>query len=93
MLYGKPLIQYTIETALQSNLSYVIVSTDDEDIAAISTALGIKVPFIRPAEFASDNAESIDVAIHALQFMQEKNDINLLHFQTKYLYDITFYEN
>ena len=76
MLFGKPLIQYTIETALQSNLSYVIVSTDDEDIAAISAALGIKVPFIRPAEFASDNAESIDVAIHALQFMQEKKDIN-----------------
>ena len=72
ILSGKPLIQYTIETALLSNLSDVIVSTDDENIAAISRALGIKVPFIRPAEFASDNAESIDVAIHALEFMQEK---------------------
>jgi len=70
MLSDKPLIQYTIETALQSNLSDVIVSTDDENIAAISRALGIKVPFIRPTEFASDNAESIDVAIHALNFME-----------------------
>jgi len=70
MLSDKPLIQYTIETALQSNLSDVIVSTDDENIAAISKALGIKVPFIRPSEFASDNAESIDVAIHALNFME-----------------------
>jgi CMP-N,N'-diacetyllegionaminic acid synthase len=72
-LSDKPLIQYTIETALQSNLSDVIVSTDNENIAAISSALGIKVPFIRPAEFASDNAESIDVAIHALNFMQKEN--------------------
>jgi CMP-N,N'-diacetyllegionaminic acid synthase len=70
MLSDKPLIQYTIETALHSNLSDVIVSTDDENIAAVSRALGIKVPFIRPAEFASDNAESIDVAIHALNFMK-----------------------
>ena len=70
MLSDKPLIQYTIETALQSNLSDVIVSTDDENIAALSRALGIKVPFIRPTEFASDNAESIDVAIHALNFME-----------------------
>jgi CMP-N,N'-diacetyllegionaminic acid synthase len=73
ILFDKPLIQYTIETALQSYLSDVIVSTDNENIAAISSALGIKVPFIRPAEFASDNAESIDVAIHALNFMQKAN--------------------
>ena len=75
-LSGKPLIQYTIEAALKSNLSEVIVSTDDKNIASISVNLGADVPFIRPSEFASDNAESIDVAIHALEFMQEKKNKN-----------------
>lgn len=75
-LSGKPLIQYTIEAALKSNLSEVIVSTDDKNIASISVNLGVNVPFIRPSEFASDTAQSIDVAIHALKFMQEKNDKN-----------------
>jgi CMP-N-acetylneuraminic acid synthetase len=72
-LFGKPLIQYTIEAALKSNLSEVIVSTDDRNIASISADLGANVPFIRPPEFSSDTAQSIDVALHALEFMQEKN--------------------
>ena len=72
-LCGKPLIQYTIEAALKSNLSEVIVSTDDRDIASIATNLGVDVPFMRPPEYSSDTAQSIDVAIHALEFMQEKN--------------------
>lgn len=72
-LLGKPLIQYTIEVAVKSNLSEVIVSTDDRNIASISADLGVNVPFIRPPELSSDTAQSIDVAIHALEFMQEKN--------------------
>tara|TARA_B110000003_G_scaffold257927_1_gene276722 strand:- start:791 stop:1486 length:696 start_codon:yes stop_codon:yes gene_type:complete len=70
ILCGKPLIQYTIEVALKSNLCDIIVSTDDKKIKSISTNLGIKVPFLRPANLSSDSAQSIDVAIHALNYMQ-----------------------
>ena len=71
LLDSKPLIAYTIETALQSNLTKVIVSTDSEKIANISTSFSASIPFIRPNYLSNDNASSIDVAIHALQKMEE----------------------
>jgi len=53
--FSKPLIAYSIETALKSNLfDEVIVSTDDEEIAAIAKQYGAKVPFIRPKELSDD---------------------------------------
>jgi CMP-N,N'-diacetyllegionaminic acid synthase len=65
-LGGKPLIAYTIRTALESNLSKVIVSTDDEEIANIAQQLGAEVPFLRPQYLSDDISKSIDVARHAL---------------------------
>jgi len=54
-LGGKPLIAYSIESALKSKfLSDVIVSTDSEKIAGLSKKLGVTVPFMRPAELAGD---------------------------------------
>lgn len=71
-LLNKPLIEYTIKEALDSHhLDKVIVSTDDEEIAEISKSLGAEVPFVRPAELATDSALSIDVVIHALKTMGE----------------------
>lgn len=56
-LHGKPLIVYSIEIALQSrSISRVIVSTDDEEIAAISKEHGAEVPFLRPKEIAGDRS-------------------------------------
>jgi CMP-N,N'-diacetyllegionaminic acid synthase len=71
MLAGKPLIVHTIDVALKSNLHTVIVSTDDEAIADVARKAGAKVPFIRPAELATDSAKSIPVALHALKAMEE----------------------
>lgn len=73
MLCGKPLIAYTIETALACGaLTDFIVSTDDDDIAATSRRCGAQVPFSRPAALATDKAPTIDTVLHTLDFMEKK---------------------
>ncbi|HEY6142814.1 MAG TPA: acylneuraminate cytidylyltransferase family protein [Flavobacterium sp.] len=74
LLNGKPLLAYTSEIALQSKyLTEVIVSTEDEQIAAVAKNLEIKVPFIRPMALAQDNTPTIDAIIHALQWYENHN--------------------
>ncbi len=74
-LLGKPMIAWTIEQALKSTLvDKVVVSTDDEAIAQVSRQFGARVPFIRPKELALDNALSVDVAIHALDFLRKHGE-------------------
>lgn len=63
---GIPLINYTINAALNSNLHDVIVSTDSERIATIAREASAKVPFIRDSSLAQDSSKSIDVVIDAL---------------------------
>lgn len=65
-LAGKPLIAYTIETAIAAGLQTVVVSTDDLEIAAEARNRGASVPFMRPTHLASDSASSVDVAIHCV---------------------------
>lgn len=56
-LGGKPLVAYSIEAALKSSLvTRVVVSTEDEEIAAVARKWGAEVPFLRPAELAGDRA-------------------------------------
>ena len=58
-LLQKPLIAYTIEAAKQSRLiEELIISTDDLQIADIAKAYGATVPFIRPADLATDTASN-----------------------------------
>jgi CMP-N,N'-diacetyllegionaminic acid synthase len=67
LLCGKPLINWTIEKALRSrHLDLVVVSTDGDEIADIARIAGAEVPFLRPAELATDTASSYDVIRHAL---------------------------
>jgi len=67
-LKGKPLIAYTIEAAKASSLiNDVIISTDDAQIAEIAKQYGAKVPFMRPADLASDTASKWPVFIHAVE--------------------------
>ena len=64
---GKPIIGYVIETALQSGLfAEVMVSTDDDEIAAIAEGFGASVPFRRSAENSSDTAATTDVVLEVL---------------------------
>ncbi len=70
---GKPMIAYSIEHALNSKyINRVIISTDSEEYAEISRKYGAEVPFIRPAEYATDTALDLDVFRHALSYLKEK---------------------
>lgn len=72
---GKPLIAWSIRHALESaRITRVVVSTDDEEIAAVARAWGAEVPFLRPAEYAGDLAPDIDVFRHALRSLAETED-------------------
>ena len=65
---GKPLLYWSIETALRSQLfEHVIVSTDDHEIATIAAQAGAETPFFRPAELSDDFASTTAVIQHALK--------------------------
>ena len=65
---GKPILVYSIESAINSQLfSDVMVSTDSEEIAEISKAYGADVPFLRSTENANDFAGLADVLIEVLE--------------------------
>lgn len=69
-LAGKPLLAWTCEAARASRaLSRVVLSTDDAKIAEVGRAYGVEVPFLRPPELARDDTPSVDVAIHALEWL------------------------
>ena len=73
--HGRPMIAWTIDTAINSGLfSNVIVSTDDAEIAAIAQEHGAQVPFLRPADFSNDYATTQDVMRHAVTWLA-KNQI------------------
>ena len=68
LIAGKPLIYYTIKSALDSKIfSHVIVSTEDKKIASIAKKYGAEVPFIRPKNLASDNTAMDPVLLHAIK--------------------------
>lgn len=87
-LCGKPLIAYSIEQALQIPfIDRIIVSTDDEKTAEISTNLGAEAPFIRPPHLATDDAGTIDVLIHTIEWCNKNENLSfdiiiLLHANT-----------
>lgn len=73
LLGGKPLIQYTIESAREVfDDSVICVSTDDLEIKSFVESLGLKVPFVRPSNLAQDNVGSYEVMLHAIDYF-EKN--------------------
>ena len=73
LFHGKPIIAYGIEAALNSGLfADVMVSTDDEEIAAIAKAYGASVPFFRSKETANDYATTADVLVEVLQTYQQE---------------------
>jgi N-acylneuraminate cytidylyltransferase len=68
---GYPLIAYSISAGLSADtISRVIVSTDDEEIAAISREYGAEVPFIRPENFSRDDTPDLPVFQHALDWLK-----------------------
>lgn len=75
ILGGKPLISYSIHAALEAAAGRVIVSTDDPEIARIALNCGAEVPFQRPRELATDTASSLSVLLHAVEFMEESENL------------------
>jgi CMP-N,N'-diacetyllegionaminic acid synthase len=70
---GKPLISYTIRTAIDSGVfEDVVVTTDSERIAAVAKEHGADVPFLRPAELADDESKSMDVVMHAISWAESQ---------------------
>lgn len=72
-LNGKPLIHYTIDVARGvAKDADICVSTDDPEIIKCVENYGLKVPFVRPAELATDTAGTYEVLLHALDFYEKK---------------------
>lgn len=76
---GKPLLAYTIETAVEvrSLFHRIIVSTDDEEIAKIGEKYGAEVPFMRPTDLAGDKVKMIPVLQHAVKSIEEMDGIHM----------------
>jgi CMP-N,N'-diacetyllegionaminic acid synthase len=77
-LLGMPLLAYTVESALTASLlTRTVLSTEDEEIAQIGRALGVDVPFMRPAVLAEDDTPTIPVlqdVVRRLEALQEFYD-------------------
>ncbi|MEK9643932.1 MAG: acylneuraminate cytidylyltransferase family protein [Alphaproteobacteria bacterium] len=68
----RPLIEWSIEAAVASrSVTRIVVSTDDEEIAATGRRAGADTPFLRPAELARDETLDLPVFVHALEWLAE----------------------
>lgn len=66
-LNGRPLMEYTIEQALECDIiENIVISTDSKLGASIAQDMGLEVWFLRPEELSNDNAAKLPVIIHAL---------------------------
>jgi CMP-N,N'-diacetyllegionaminic acid synthase len=73
LLNGKPLIVYSIEIARAiTSDTNICVSTDDDQIISVVQNNGLKIPFKRSAELATDTATSDDVILHAINFYEQQ---------------------
>ena len=72
-LGGIPLIGYAIREARKlADDADICVTTDDPEIAAVAESMGLKVPFLRPAELAGDKSGTYEVLLHALDYYQNQ---------------------
>lgn len=71
-LLGKPLLAYTIETVKScETVGHVVVSTDSDDIASVAESYGVRVPFRRPSDMASDSSPKILAIRHATLYVEK----------------------
>jgi CMP-N,N'-diacetyllegionaminic acid synthase len=73
ILGGKPLIVWSIDVVRDiPEICDILVSTDDPTIAAVCSECGVDVPWLRPADLATDTASSVDVVLHALDWYESE---------------------
>ncbi|MDD5751687.1 MAG: acylneuraminate cytidylyltransferase family protein, partial [Candidatus Peribacteraceae bacterium] len=69
---GRPLLLWTIDAAKASGVcDRIVVSTDDEEVAALARSAGAEVPFLRPPEFARDDTPDYPVFTHAVDWLEK----------------------
>ncbi|RLB68939.1 MAG: acylneuraminate cytidylyltransferase family protein [Deltaproteobacteria bacterium] len=75
ILGDKPLIAWSIDAGRQSRyIDSITVSTDSQEIAVIAKQWGGEVPFIRPADLATDAAKGIDAILHAIHWHHDNDE-------------------
>ena len=72
-LGNKPLISWTIETAIKSKkITDLVLSTDSKKIATLGKKYSINVPFLRPSKFSKDKTPSVDAIEHTINFLKKR---------------------
>lgn len=72
-LAGKPLIGYSVDVARAlADDADICVTTDDHEIIKTVERMGLKVPFVRPAELATDQSGTYEVLLHALDYYESQ---------------------
>ena len=72
LLAGQPLVNWTVQVArAAANVSHVVVSTDDPEIAETVRKAGASVPWLRPEDLSGDSTPSVDVLLHAIAWASE----------------------
>jgi CMP-N-acetylneuraminic acid synthetase len=74
VLAGKPLLAWTALAATRSTLARTVLSTDDEEIAAVGRSLGLEVPFLRPPELALDTTPTLPVLQDVVRRLEAAGD-------------------
>ncbi len=74
LLDNIPLIGHSINTSLKVKQSRIVVSSDDDEIISFSKKLGAETPFKRPKKLSQNNSSSIEVILHALEWMKENEN-------------------
>lgn len=72
---GRPMIAWTIAALRESGcFSRIVLSTDDDEIAAIGRELGAEVPFRRPSELSEDHTATLPVIAHAVRHLADRGE-------------------
>ena len=74
--HGKPLIAWSILTALKSKIDRVVVTTDDPQIAKIAKNYGAEVPFLRPKHLAADSVACEPMIKHVIDWLKTNENYN-----------------
>ena len=73
LLSGIPLIKWTLESARQvPEITDILISTDDPEIIQMCQGVDVLTPWLRPPELATNEAETIDVLLHAIDWYESE---------------------
>ena len=71
---GKPMIAWSIDTAIKSNcFDKVLVSTDSQEIASLAIEFGAYVPFLRPSNLSDDYSTTKEVIVHCINWLRSNH--------------------